>query len=66
MRVLEDMVDPKLLRNAANPWVAAGARSSYEIHFLFPNPDGWAKGDVIGSVPARACSRRAATTAAAT
>jgi hypothetical protein len=48
VRVLEDMVDPKLLRNAANPWVAQ-VMKRYEIHFLFPNPDGWAKGDVIGS-----------------
>ena len=48
VRVLEDMVDPRLLNNAANPWVAR-VMKRYEIHFLFPNPDGWAKGDVIGS-----------------
>ena len=48
VRVLEDMVDPQLLNNAANPWVAR-VMKRYEIHFLFPNPDGWAKGDVIGS-----------------
>jgi hypothetical protein len=47
-RVIEDMVDPKLLHNAANPWVQQ-VLSQYEIHLLFPNPDGWAKGDVIGS-----------------
>ncbi len=48
VRVLEDMVDPELLNNAANPWVAQ-VMKRYEIHFLFPNPDGWAKGDVIAS-----------------
>jgi hypothetical protein len=48
VRVLEDMVDPDLLNNAANPWVAE-VMKRYEIHFVFPNPDGWAKGDVIGS-----------------
>ena len=48
VRVLEDMVDPERLNNAANPWVAQ-VMKRYEIHFLFPNPDGWAKGDVIGS-----------------
>ena len=47
-RVIEDMLDPQLLRNAANPWVQQ-VLQQYEIHFLFPNPDGWAKGDVIGS-----------------
>jgi hypothetical protein len=47
-RVIEDMVDPQLLRNAKNPWVQQ-VLEQYEIHFLFPNPDGWAKGDVIGS-----------------
>jgi hypothetical protein len=47
-RVIEDMADPKLLRNAANPWVQQ-VLEQYEIHFLFPNPDGWAKGDVVGS-----------------
>ena len=48
VRVLEDMVDPDLLNNATNPWVAQVLKR-YEIHFLFPNPDGWAKGDVIAS-----------------
>ena len=47
-RVIEDMLDPQLLRNAANPWIEQ-VLDQYEIHFLFPNPDGWAKGDVIGS-----------------
>ena len=47
-RVIEDMADPQLLRNAGNPWVDQ-VLDQYEIHFLFPNPDGWAKGDVINS-----------------
>ncbi|MGH2837309.1 MAG: M14 family zinc carboxypeptidase, partial [Thermoleophilaceae bacterium] len=47
-RVIEDMLDPQLLRNAGNPWVQQ-VLEQYELHFLFPNPDGWAKGDVIGS-----------------
>ena len=47
-RVIEDMADPQLLRNAKNPWVDQ-VLDQYEIHFLFPNPDGWAKGDVINS-----------------
>ena len=48
VRVMEDMLDPRLLRNAANPWVSE-VLERYVIHFLFPNPDGWAKGDVVGS-----------------
>jgi hypothetical protein len=45
VRAIEDMVDPTLLGN--QPWVQEVLRT-HAIHWLFPNPDGWVAGDVIG------------------
>ena len=45
-RVLEDMVDGRFL--ADEPWVREVQRT-HVIHFLFPNPDGWVAGDIMGS-----------------
>ncbi|MCW2607192.1 MAG: hypothetical protein JWO60_1885 [Frankiales bacterium] len=42
-RVLEDMVDPRFL--AGKDWVKEVLKQ-YVVHFVFPNPDGWANGDV--------------------
>ena len=42
-RVLEDMVDPRFL--AGEDWVEK-VLAQYVVHFVFPNPDGWAAGDV--------------------
>ena len=44
-RVIEDMVDPKLL--GAEDWVRQ-TLSEFVIHFVFPNPDGWVNGDITG------------------
>jgi hypothetical protein len=44
-RVMEDMVDPSKL--ADESWVRATLRQ-FVVHFVFPNPDGWVKGDVTG------------------
>jgi len=46
VRVLEDMADPSLL--GREPWVQQ-VLDQYVIHFVFPNPDGWVKGDVVGT-----------------
>jgi hypothetical protein len=46
VRVIEDMVDPALLGD--EPWVQK-VLDDYTIHFVFPNPDGWVNGDVLGS-----------------
>ena len=43
MRNLEDLVDPRFVE----PFTAK-LLADHEVHFLFPNPDGWVKGDVIG------------------
>ena len=44
-RVIEDMVDPDLLAREA--WVRK-TLDQFVVHFVFPNPDGWANGDVTG------------------
>ena len=54
-RVIEDMVDPDLL--GTQPWVRE-VLDEFVIHFLFPNPDGWVNGDLIGSPGAGALSTR--------
>jgi hypothetical protein len=46
VRVLEDMADPSLL--GREPWVQK-VLDEYVIHFVFPNPDGWVRGDVVGT-----------------
>ncbi|HEV2891588.1 MAG TPA: M14 family zinc carboxypeptidase [Frankiaceae bacterium] len=43
MRVIEDWVDPRF--DAGADWVQQGL-DQFVVHFLFPNPDGWAAGDV--------------------
>ncbi|HEX8003890.1 MAG TPA: M14 family zinc carboxypeptidase [Mycobacteriales bacterium] len=43
MRVIEDWVDPRF--DAETDWVQQGL-DRFVVHFLFPNPDGWAAGDV--------------------
>ena len=42
-RNIEDLVDPRF----AQPWVAELLRT-HIVHFVFPNPDGWVRGDVYG------------------
>ncbi|HEX9824941.1 MAG TPA: M14 family zinc carboxypeptidase [Actinomycetota bacterium] len=54
-RVIEDMVDPDLLGNQA--WVKQ-VLDEFVIHFLFPNPDGWVNGDLVGSPGAGTGSTR--------
>ena len=46
VRVIEDMVDPRFLANEA--WVQK-VLDQYVVHLVFPNPDGWVNGDVLGS-----------------
>jgi hypothetical protein len=46
VRVIEDMVDPKLLGDAE--WVRE-VLDEFVVHFVFPNPDGWVHGDVLGA-----------------
>ncbi|HEX9890528.1 MAG TPA: M14 family zinc carboxypeptidase [Actinomycetota bacterium] len=46
VRNIEDMVDPRFLAN--EPWVQQ-VLDEFVIHFLFPNPDGWVAGDVLGT-----------------
>lgn len=46
VRQMEDMVDPELLGDEA--WVEE-VLDRYVIHWLFPNPDGWAGGDGPGA-----------------
>ena len=43
LRVIEDWVDPRFDGDA--DWVQEGL-DKFVVHFLFPNPDGWAAGDV--------------------
>ena len=43
LRVIEDWVDPRFDGDA--DWVQQGL-DEFVVHFLFPNPDGWAAGDV--------------------
>ncbi|HVE73675.1 MAG TPA: M14 family zinc carboxypeptidase [Mycobacteriales bacterium] len=45
-RAMEDMLDPRFL--GKEKWVEQ-VLDRYVIHFLFPNPDGWVKGDIAGS-----------------
>lgn len=46
VRVIEDMVDERFL--AGEDWVQQ-VLDGYVIHFLFPNPDGWVSGDLVGT-----------------
>ena len=45
VRNIEDMVDPRFL--AEEQWVQ-DVLDEFEIHWLFPNPDGWVAGDITG------------------
>jgi hypothetical protein len=45
-RTIEDLVDGRFL--AGEDWVKK-VLHSYVIHFVFPNPDGWVAGDVMGT-----------------
>lgn len=45
-RVLEDLLDRRFLGDAA--WVKS-VLDQYVVHFVFPNPDGWVAGDVLGT-----------------
>ena len=55
LRVIEDMVDPRFL--AEEPWVQQ-VLDQFNIHFLFPNPDGWVNGDITGTPGAGAMFSR--------
>ena len=44
-RVIEDVVDPSQM---SEDWVEE-LLDRFVIHFVFPNPDGWANGDVHGT-----------------
>ncbi len=55
------MVDPRFL--ADKDWVKQVLRQ-YVVHFVFPNPDGWVKGDVTTTTAGS--SSPAPTTAGAT
>lgn len=46
VRQLEDLVDPRFLANA--PWVKT-LLEDFVVHWVFPNPDGWVAGDVLGT-----------------
>lgn len=46
VRVMEDMVDPRFL--ADEEWMTQ-LLDQYVVHFLFPNPDGWVRGEVTGN-----------------
>ena len=46
VRVMEDMLDPAL--RGGQDWVKEVLRT-HAIHFLFPNPDGWVAGDLLGN-----------------
>lgn len=48
-RVIEDWVDPRF--DADEEWVQQGL-DRFVVHFLFPNPDGWVAGDVMGPTDA--------------
>ena len=43
-RNIEDLVDPRF----AQDWVPK-LLATHEVHFVFPNPDGWVRGDIIGA-----------------
>ena len=45
-RAMEDLLDERFL--AGEKWVQQ-VLDRYVIHFLFPNPDGWVEGDIVGS-----------------
>lgn len=45
-RAIEDMLDKRFLAN--EKWVQQ-VLDRYVIHWLFPNPDGWVEGDVVGT-----------------
>lgn len=45
-RTIEDLVDPRFLAREA--WVAK-LLDEFVVHFVFPNPDGWVAGDVLGT-----------------
>jgi hypothetical protein len=45
-RAIEDMLDERFL--ADEEWVQK-VLDRYVIHWLFPNPDGWVEGDVVGT-----------------
>ena len=55
VRCIEDMLDERFLANET--WVEQ-VLDRYVIHFLFPNPDGWVAGDLIGTEGAGAMSTR--------
>jgi hypothetical protein len=44
-RQIEDLLDPSLKGDEA--WVHELLRT-HVVHFVFPNPDGWVRGDVVG------------------
>ncbi|HVM19779.1 MAG TPA: M14 family zinc carboxypeptidase [Egibacteraceae bacterium] len=43
-RNIEDLVDPRF----AQEWVPELLRT-HVVHFVFPNPDGWVRGDIYGA-----------------
>lgn len=45
-RQIEDLVTPEL--EGSEDWVAE-VLATHVIHFVFPNPDGWVRGDVYGA-----------------
>lgn len=47
VRNIEDLVDPRF--DANEQWVQ-DTLDQFVIHFVFPNPDGWAKGDVTANL----------------
>jgi hypothetical protein len=45
-RVIEELVDPELRPDDVD---VDALLDRYVVHFLFPNPDGWVSGDVVGA-----------------
>lgn len=45
-RVIEDMVDPALMGEEA---FVRETLERFVVHFVFPNPDGWVNGEVVGA-----------------
>ena len=48
LRVMEDWVDPTVPHSQATQDYVTRGLSEFVVHFVFPNPDGWVAGDVVG------------------